>query len=297
LIHQDVLRYRRGLYLWWALALCVSALLLYATRTGLERKNGGTWQGYVLGSVGALLIVWLASFGIRKRAYRSTLGAVQGWASAHIYLGTALLVVATLHCAFNFGWNVHTLAYVLMVAVIVSGFFGLYVYINSPGIISDNRSGGSRATLFAELFELDTQARDLAGRCDPTAALAVKSSIERTVIGGGVFRQLFGADNSWLMLADAGAGTAGAKIVANADQQAAIDFISERLPRAEKRAESAVLQSLVTLLCRRQMILRRIRRDIRLNGWLKLWLYVHVPLSIALLAALSVHIVVTFIYW
>jgi hypothetical protein len=297
LIHQDVLRYRRGRYLWWAVALCVLAAILYSTTTGLERRNGGTWQGYVLGTVAALLIVWLSSLGIRKRRYSSSLGSVQGWASAHVYLGTALLVVATLHCAFNFGWNVHTLAYLLMVAVIVSGCFGLYVYINSPGIIADNRSGGSRATLFAELFELDTQARDLAGRCDPTAALAVKSSIERTVIGGGVFRQLFGADNSWLMLGDAGATAAGAKIVANADQQAAIDYISQRLPRAEKSAESAVLQSLVTLLCRRQMILRRIRRDIRLNGWLRLWLYVHVPLSIALLAALIVHILVTFIYW
>jgi hypothetical protein len=45
------------------------------------------------------------------------------------------------------------------------------------------------------------------------------------------------------------------------------------------------------------MILRRIRRDIRLTGWLRLWLYVHVPLSIALLGALSAHILVTFVYW
>jgi hypothetical protein len=297
LIHQNVLRYRRGLYLWWAVALCVLSVLLYATRTGLERKNGGTWQGYVLGTVGALLIVWLSCLGIRKRRYASSMGSVQGWASAHIYLGTALIVVATLHCAFNFGWNIHTLAYALMLGVIGSGFIGLYFYMNSPSIIADNRVGGSRAGLFAELFELDTQARNLAGRCDPAAALAVKSSIERTAIGGGVFRQLFGADSSWIMVAGASGGSDGAQIVANEDQQAAIGFISNRLPRAEKRAEAAVLQSLVTLLCRRQMILRRIRRDVRLNGWLRLWLYVHVPLSIALLAALVAHILVTFIYW
>jgi hypothetical protein len=297
LIHQNVLRYRHGLYFWWAAALCVASALLYSTKTGFERRNGGTWQGYVLGTLGALLIVWLASFGIRKRRYSSSLGSVQGWASAHIYLGTALVVVATLHCAGNFGWNVHTLAYALMVGVIGSGFFGLYFYMNSPGIIADNRAGGSRAALFAELFELDTQARELAERCDPAAALAVKSSIERTTVGGGLFRQLAGSDNSWLMVSSAGAATEGAKLVANADQQAAIDFISDRLPRAEKRAESAILQSLVTLLCRRQMILRRIRRDVRLNGWLRLWLYVHVPLSMALLAALVVHIIVTFIYW
>jgi hypothetical protein len=274
----------------------VASAILYSTQSALVHRNGGTWQGYTLGTVGALLIVWLALFGIRKRSYSSTLGTVQGWASAHVYLGVSLIIIATLHCSANFGWNVHTLAYALMLGVIVSGLIGLYVYLNSPAGISDNRTGVSRSALFAELFELDAQARELAGRCDPAAGLAVKSSIQRTVVGGSVLGQLSARDNSWLLLGDQ--GVAGkAKLVSNKDQQAAIDVLSERLPRAEKRAEIATLQTLITLLCRRQMVLRRIRRDIRLNGWLKLWLYVHVPLTIALLIALVAHILVTFIYW
>ena len=51
------------------------------------------------------------------------------------------------------------------------------------------------------------------------------------------------------------------------------------------------------LLCRRQAVLRRIRRDIRLHGWLKIWLYFHVPVTIALLVALVLHILSTFVYW
>ena len=43
--------------------------------------------------------------------------------------------------------------------------------------------------------------------------------------------------------------------------------------------------------------MRRIRRDVRLYGWLKIWLYFHVPVTIALLVALVVHILVTFFYW
>ena len=297
MIHQNLLRYRSGRYLWWALALVALSAVLYSTQVGLGRRNGGTWQGYTLGTAAALLIVWLALFGIRKRAYSSRLGTVQGWASAHVYLGIALTIVATLHCAFNFGWNIHTLAYALMIAVILSGFIGLYVYLNSPGTIADNRAGGARAELFAELYELDTEARDLAARCNPAVALAVKSSIERTVLGGSVLRQLTARDDSRLMVTDEATPDAGARLVANTDQQAVIDFVSNRLPRTEKRAEAAVLQSLVTVLCRRQMILRRIRRDIRLTGWLRLWLYVHVPLSIALIGALSAHILVTFVYW
>ena len=34
-----------------------------------EPPNGGTWLGYTLGTIGALLIVWLMLFGIRKRRY------------------------------------------------------------------------------------------------------------------------------------------------------------------------------------------------------------------------------------
>ena len=48
---------------------------------------------------------------------------------------------------------------------------------------------------------------------------------------------------------------------------------------------------------RRQAILRRIRTDIQLQAWLQLWLFIHVPFTIALLGALIVHIVVTFLYW
>ena len=57
------------------------------------------------------------------------------------------------------------------------------------------------------------------------------------------------------------------------------------------------LQALVAVLCRRQAVLRRIRRDVRLQGWLRLWLHVHVPLTFALLAALIGHILTTFMYW
>ena len=83
----------------------------------------------------------------------------------------------------------------------------------------------------------------------------------------------------------------------NADQQAVIALVADRIPRADKAEETARLQQLLQLLCRRQVILRRIRRDIRLQGWLKLWLYVHVPLTAALLVALGVHIASTFLYW
>jgi hypothetical protein len=296
-IHESALRYRGARYLWTALALTLVCTVIYSTQRGLRPAGGGTWQGYVLGTIGALLIVWLTCLGIRKRRYASSVGSAAGWTSAHIYLGLALIPIATLHCAAKFGWNVHTLAYVLMCVVIVSGITGIYGYLSFPSLLSMNRSGGPRSQLFAELYALDNEGREVAGRCVAAINTAVKSSIERTAIGGGVFSQLFGRDQSLFILEEAAAGAKQGGITDNRDQQRVIDYVSNRVPRADKRVEASNLQTLVLILCRRQAVLRRIRLDVRVHAWLKIWLYVHVPLSIALLVALTVHIVTTFIYW
>jgi hypothetical protein len=298
MIHENILRYRGARYVWWALGLSVLSSVIYATQGGRQQPGGGTWQGYVLGTAGALLIVWLALLGVRKRRYASTLGSVQGWTSAHVWLGLTLVLVATLHCAGRFGWNVHTLAYALMCTVIVSGLFGVYVYLSSPRQVAANSAGQSRAALFAELYELDRKGRELARACDPAVNIAVKSSIERTTIGGGVLGQLLGLDRSLFMHLDPAVSAAGgATLVSNSDQQRVIDDVARRVPQAAKRAEAANLQGLIVLLCRRQAVLRRIRRDIRLHAWIRLWLYIHVPMTFALLAALIAHIATTFMYW
>jgi hypothetical protein len=292
--HTNILRFARGKYLWWSLAVMAAAIALYGTQSDLRPRSGHTWQGYALGTVGVLLIVWLSLLAIRKRRYSSTVGTLQGWTSAHVYLGVSLLVVATLHCAFQFGSNVHTLAYVLMCLVIASGLVGLYVYMAVPSFVAANREGATRAQLFAELFELDQQVQASAERCAPAVQTAVDSSIERTTVGGGAWAQLFRGDNSRFLRADESERTP--VLARNRDQQQVIDFIAHRIPRADKREETELLQQLLLLLSRRQVILRRLRRDIRLQGWLKLWLYFHVRVTVALMAALIIHIAVVFIY-
>lgn len=300
MIHENILKYRAARYLWWSLALGAGGIVLFLSQDATEPRNGGTWQGYVLGTVGALLIVWLSVLGLRKRSYRGRLGGVQGWTSAHVYFGTMLLLVVTLHCAGQFGWNIHTLAYALMCLVIVSGGFGMYTYLVYPRRLSDIRSGGSREALFGELFELDKRGRELARQCEPEVQSAVLSGIARTALGGGVLAQLFARDRSRFIGNAAETSDelrAAASSMPNLDQQAVIDIVAARVPRANKRTEVATLQALLSLLSRRQAILRRLRNDVALQGWLRVWLYVHVPITFGLLAALTAHIVSTFVYW
>lgn len=292
-MHQNILKFKRGRYFFISILLLLACFAIYFTQGETQPANGGTWQGYVLGTLAALLIVWLTALGVRKRRYSSSLGSMQGWASAHVYLGGALLVIATLHCAVQFGWNVHTLAYALMILVIFSGFYGLYVYLRYPGVGASNRSNRSRAELFTELGGLNESVRGIIRSCDAEVQRVVDSAVDRTQIGGGVLSQLLIIDHSQMLQG----GEAASKPVSNKDQAAVIDFVAERIPRGLKKDQSANLQQLLSMLCRRQTLLRKIRKDIRLQGWLKAWLYVHVPLTIALLFALSIHIVSVFIYW
>lgn len=63
----------------------------------------------------------------------------------------------------------------------------------------------------------------------------------------------------------------------------------------EKGRES--LQKLLDTLAKRNALLDRVNRDITLRARLAVWLYIHVPLTIALLAALLVHVLAVFMYW
>src|SRR5262249_42821465 len=101
--HQSILEYAH--FRWFKVAFALSALagFAYGFHDPSTKPYGGTALGYTLGAVAALLVLWLLAFGVRKRLYRSTAGSVQGWLSAHVYLGTALLVIATLHTGFELG--------------------------------------------------------------------------------------------------------------------------------------------------------------------------------------------------
>ena len=98
---------------------------------------------------------------MRTRRY-GTVSKLQGWLSAHVYLGLSLFIVATLHTGFQFGWNLHTLAYSLMMVVITSGFFGIYAYARYPRLMTENRRGVTTDEVYSEIGELDRECRQVA---------------------------------------------------------------------------------------------------------------------------------------
>ena len=129
--HDGFLRHNNFQWLKIAGSVSLAAILAYLLIDVQPRPNGGSWYGYILGTVGAGLIVWLTLLGLRKRTMTPGAWSLKAWTSAHVYLGLSLIVIGTLHTGFQFGWNVHTLAYALMMLVILSG---VLIYLNDDDV-------------------------------------------------------------------------------------------------------------------------------------------------------------------
>jgi len=264
-------------YLKIGAGLLFLSLVAYAFDDPEGGRSGGSWLGYGLGTISALTIFWLMWFGIRKRQYASTGPPLKGWLSAHVYLGGVLLLLVPLHSAFQFGWNVHTLAYVLMSLVIVSGFLGIAFYSLVPMAMTRNRNNTTLEAMLERIAEIDAECRLAADGLPDYYAQSVVISIDQTHIGGGIVKQLSGHDDQ--------CGTSRAL-----NRLRTSDIQLEGDAREQER-------KLLELVARKQLLLNQIRKDVRYKGLLDLWLVAHVPLAFATCAALLVHVFVVFWYW
>ena len=279
--YQSILAFKNGRYLKLGLVACAAAIAAYWWHEPplvYLKPYGGTALGYTLGTVGAVLILWLMLLGVRKRRYRTAVGSVQGWTSAHVYLGLSLMVIVTLHSSFEFGWNIHTLAYALMVAVIVSGFFGVYAYLRYPELMTKNLGNETLETLMVEIDDLDRKCRslalDLPDEINAAVARATRAVVrDRREAGSVRSRPTFPLQN---------------------------DGVIDRLKKLGESLtgdQAKLNERLIIEMGRKRALTERVRRELNYRALLELWLFFHVPLSFGLLAALIAHVVSVFYFW
>lgn len=275
-IHQSFLAYKNFRYLKIAILLSLAAIVLYSIY-GAGGNVSTTWVGYLLGIVGAILIVFKLWYGIRKRQYDSTLGTAEDWLSAHVYLGLALIVIVTLHSGFKLGMNVATLAYALLLVVTVTGLYAAYAYRRYPALISQNRQGKTLETLLGDIAAVDRESRDAAASLGDEINRAVHRSCKETSVGGSVWRQISGNDPNCATLA-------------------AYKEVAGHIHGAQNE-EMHSIRRLLALLGKKRQLLLHARKDVQYRALKDIWLYLHVPLSLALLGAVLTHIFSILFFW
>lgn len=89
----------------------------------------------MLGIAGMAMMTIPVAYVVRKRWIRSPLaGSMRAWLNVHIFSGIVGPVLITFHTAFKFN-GIIAVAYWSMVAVVLSGFVGRYLYVRIPRTI------------------------------------------------------------------------------------------------------------------------------------------------------------------
>ena len=128
--------------LWRRIFVVLLAALIasYVWYAGREYPHGGTAMGIAYGVAGSALILLLASFGIRKRWYRSTFCTLEQWFQSHIYLGVLALVILLFHTGGRFNDAVAVTTLLLVAIVVASGVVGAVLYVTVPRLLTEVES-------------------------------------------------------------------------------------------------------------------------------------------------------------
>ena len=271
--HEGFLRYAGFRWAKISGGLCLLIIMSYALVDATPRHNGGSWYGYTLGTIGAALILWLTALGYRKRKMTNDAWSLKAWTSAHVYLGLSLIVVGTWHTGFQLSWNVHTLAWALMMLVILSGLYGVIVYATLPAALSNNRDEMTQMQMLEAIRAFDRQLHSAAQPLTPADTAPVLAALDEDPFAGGVVARLSGR-------------------YPDCATAAALRTLS-----LSNSSDREAREKVVGLLKQKEAALTRLRRHLKIRALLEIWLYVHVPLTFALIAALSAHMISVFFYW
>ena len=159
-----------------------------------------------------------------------------------------------------------------MMLVILSGLFGVIAYAALPQALSNNRDQMTQMQMLEAIRAFDRQLHAAAQPLSAEDTAPVLAALDEDPFAGNILTRLTGRYP--------GCATA-----------AAIRSLYAR------RASTAEIEKVFGLLTQKEAALTRLRAHLRLRALLEIWLYVHVPLTFALIAALSAHIISVFFYW
>ncbi len=264
--------YKNYRWLWLNLLFLAVLVVVYCMDDPTHGARGDTVVGYSYGVIATAGILYLMWFGIRKRSYKSAGTSLQGCLSAHVWIGVALVFIVPLHSGFNFGLNVHTLAYALMVIVIVSGIWGAVNYSTLAEQIKSHRGGATVSKLLSQLYLLNA---DIAAvgkeKGDAFQTLVRSTDFE---FRPSIAKAIFG------------------KRPAQVEKEQSAALLAQ-IPAAEQ-ADGLKLLALVN---KKRALAADVLHETAILTKLRAWLFIHVPVSIALLVAVAIHIFAVFYYW
>jgi hypothetical protein len=231
--------------------------------------HGGTPMGLLYGFVALFLMFFLLYFGIRKRAYRSRFGKLEEWLQAHIWIGIFSFFVIVAHTGLRFEDKVAVALFVVITLTIASGILGAILYRTVPRELTAMQSNLSGEEISAQLNQLTkSMARVASG----------KSRAFQRIYYGVLRESLPGFLAGWRLLFS--------------KPDLAVDRKGKwtELVGLVEKSEQADLRQLLVLSRQHKELHLRLLYQQRYRNILDFWLYLHVPLSIAMIVLIVAHL-------
>lgn len=264
--NETFVNQRRFLWLWLCLIGLAVMSAIYLLDHPVGTRNGGTTLGIVYGVLAAAGMVFLMWYGIRKRySYRRATSPLRRWLGPHVWIGGALVLIVPLHAGFKLGWNVHSAPYLLMLATVVSGIWGAYAYLRLPREMASRREGVTMrscveqiAAISGELAVLDKDRSAAFTAARKQLEIEIRPSLVRLLL-----RRLYPTPT-----------------------KAELQALLATLPVDEYKPGLAMTE----LASRRIQIANRMLAEASVVAQMRVWLYVHLPLSFGCAIAVAAHI-------
>lgn len=241
-------------------------------RYGIDTPLGGTWLTvrWVTGLVGLVGIAAVMTYPARKQVYRRRAGALRYWMLMHVYLGVAAGITLLLHGGRTTGGLLTSLLMISFDAVVVTGLFGILVYLVAPRIMT---SIEGEPLLVEDLRARREELRETLAEIGQRGNEHLREFIRKKV-RGRVFsfryllRQYLKREELTELLAAA---------------RESYESEARSLDPDSRRLLLEAVEATVTL--------RRVDSLIYLHQLLKLWLAPHVVATSLMLALMLVHVV------
>lgn len=296
------------------LVLLVIATVIYVPyhRGAFNGPSGGSWPGLIYGIIGFAIMLYAGLLGLRRKVPTWRLGRGESWLRGHIWLGLLSFPIILFHSGFQFGGSLTVVLMILLTIVILSGIFGVILQQFLPRMMMIQVP---LETIYEQIDsiveQLRTDADNIVKEVNGTVPILTTVAAAEQRAGGGVARQREPQPTTPSSHpAPAGPLLESDKFV-NIYTGDIRPFLERDLPRngplSTPAKANAMFQSLRTSLpvplhetisevesiCEER---RQLDQQKRLHHWLHGWLFLHVPLSLALLLLSAVHMVMAVRY-
>ena len=238
-----------------------------------ESLKPSGFLGHGLGIIGTVLIITgISSYMIRKRwRLLSRVGLLKHWLEFHIFLCSLGPVMILFHTAFKFG-GIVAVSFWSMVAVVLSGILGRFIYLQIPRTIEGRELSLQEATAMKR-------------RVADSLPASINLPVEVTAML-----------QSSLNVHNEGRGNSTISKILNRFRTDAGLLRSIRNSLKTQRLGSGQYRKTIKLIRSELRLNRRIDLLVTMQNLLKYWHVAHMPFALVMLIIMSIHVAITLIF-